>query len=207
MRATFLAAILISTTVVVAQGPPSPSPAASAPAAGIPVSRHCASVEKKYKALMEAPANTSTSDLVNLEARGASCLDDVFAQLSPEQRATAKAAVKLLRAADSELVAQVRRRDAAEERALADSEIRDGGHRLASLFAQYSSLSYQYDQLLDELQKYMQADDKFHQAAATTAPAGTQPPPPITLPGKAEFLNCNDYHVGRFSACWPPDDD
>jgi hypothetical protein len=207
MRATFLAAILISTTVVVAQSTQFPLPAVSAPDAGIPVSKHCASVEKKYNALKKAPANTSTSDLISLEARGESCLDDVFALLGPEQRATAKAAFRLFQAANSELVSQMRQRDAAEEHALADWEMRDGGHRLASLFGQYSLLNYQYDQLLDEIQKYMEADDKFHRAVTATAPAGTLLPPPIVLPGKTEFLNCTDYHVGRFSACWPPDDD
>jgi hypothetical protein len=207
MRATFLAAILIFATVVVAQSSQSPSPAASTPATGVAVSRHCTSVEKKYAAVKKAPANTSTPDLDTLEARAVSCLDDMFAELSPEQRTAAKAALKLLRAADSELVSRVRQQDAAEERARADSEIRDGGHRLASLFVKYSVLSYQYDQVLDEIQKYMQADDKFHQAVAASAPTGTLPPSRIVLPEKAEFLNCNDYRVGRFSACWPPDDD
>jgi len=60
--------------------------------------------------------------------------------------------------------------------------------------------------VLDEVQTYMGADEKFHQSVAATPPASVLPPPPIMLPGKAEFLNCADYRVGRFSACWPPDD-
>ena|SRR5271167_3925604 len=181
---------------VVAQSPQPTLSATSAAATGVAVSKHCASVEKQYQALKQGSAKTATSNLVSLEERGESCLDDVFAQLSPERRSAAKAAFKLYQAVNSELVSKMRQRDAAEARALSDRETPDGGHRLASLFGQYAELSYRYDEVLDEVQKYMRADDKFHQSMAATAPASTLPPSPIMLPGKVEFLNCADYRVG-----------
>ena len=56
------------------------------------------------------------------------------------------------------------------------------------------------------IQKCMQADEKFHQAGCNCAAwddaSVTRHPS-----RQGRVANCNDYHVGRFSACRPPDDD
>jgi len=208
MRIRVFSAILLVAAGVAAQTSQPSSSAKSRANAEAAIPKRCAAMGKLYKALENGQADISLSSLAAMQARSQSCLDDLLAQLAPDQRTAANAAFRLYQAAGSEIAAQVRQRDVAEERAKMERGWPDGAYRLASLFAQHAELSYRYDELLDEVQKYMQADEKFHQALASgAAPASTPPPMPITLPGKVKFLNCSDYHVGHISACWPPDDD
>jgi hypothetical protein len=191
MRVAVFAGFLVLITNVWAQ---------SAPA----VPKSCAGLAKHVQALKSGGGNNSFDALTKLQSRGETCLTDLFAQLPPDQQAAAQTVFKLYQAADSQLIQQVRERDVAESRAQLEREMRDGGAQMASLFGRLSEVSYRYNQLLDQANQYLVAEDKFHKSV-TPKTAGVSPTP-ISLPDKIEFLDCSNYHVGRFSACWPPDD-
>ena len=206
MRVPTLFTVVMVTVAAVAQTSQPLSRANSGAHPVAAVSKACASVVKQYKALRNGTADASFSNLASLQSRGEACLNKALAPLSPDQRSAAEAAFKLYQAANEEIVSQMRQRDFSEARAAFEQEVREGVYRMVSLFAQHSELSYRYDELLEQMQKYVQAEEKFHSGVAgATAPIS--PPAPFTLPSKVEFLNCSDYHIGRFSVCWPPDDD
>lgn len=105
-------------------------------------------------------------------------------------------AFRLYQAADSQLVQQMRAEDVASARAESARQMKEGAYQLASVFVQFGELTYRYDQLLDDVDRYMKADEQFHKAMAASPPGAFPPPTPIPLPAKLDFLECSHYHVG-----------
>ena len=194
MRLAFFATILTVATTIWGQSIPA-------------VPKTCVGLNKQAQELRAGNVTNSPETLMKLGSRGEACFNDVFAHLSPAQRAAAQTAFKLYEAATSRLIEGGRQRDVVEARAQADWDMKDGASQMASLFGQLSLLSYRYDQLLDQVKQYMSAEDNFHKAVAGATGVAVSPPKAIELPDKVESLECSDYHVGRYSSCWPPDYD
>lgn len=202
------AVLLLTTTNALGQSATSLPAAklASLPAQSV-ISKRCSGLADRYKRLKNGNTNTSVSAWLRERARSEDCLQAVFSQLDPEQKATVENAFRLYQAADSELLQQVRAQDVAGAREQSVQQMKEGAYQLASVFVQFGELTYRYDQLLDDVDRYMKADEQFHKAMAASPPGAFPPPTPIPLPAKLDFLECSHYHVGRYSACWPADYD
>jgi len=150
------------------------------------VPKSCIGLDQQRAALNDGSASESRPALSALEAKSAACLHDLLTHLPPEQQRTGFAALSVYEAATSQTTEQLRRSDAAEAQAQFARETREAVYQMASLFARLTELTYRFNRLVDDVGK-------------TSGSASS------SLPAKVEYLNCNDYRVGRFDACWPPD--
>ena len=165
----------------------------------------CSHIGKGYKQLQQDDADRSIEPLATLQSKAESCLQAVFAQLDPAQRTNAENALRLYRKSSSALTDQMVRRDVAAARAESAQQMKDGATQLTNVMMQLELLSYRYNELLDDLSRYMLEEQKFRQSLGTSSPGAA--PAEISLPDKAKVLDCHDFHVGRYDACWPPDYD
>ncbi len=116
---------------------------------------------------------------------------------------SANDAIRLYGDADANAEQQIRRQDAATARAENEEQLKHAAGQTAGLFARLGELTYRYNEFLKQVSEHLQQENQS--PANSTSPA--KPAAPITLPPKAEMLDCHDFRIGRFDACWPPDYD
>ena len=194
-----LTAVCLLAASTLAQTSPANRPANSSTASA------CSHIGKDYKQLQQDDADRSIEHLATLQSKGESCLKAAFAKLDPAQRTNAENALQLYQESSSELTGQIVRRDVAAARAESAQQMKDGATQLTNVVMQLGLLSYRYNGLLDDLSRYMLEEQTFRQSLGTSSP--TAAPAEISLPDKAKVLDCHDFHVGRYDACWPPDYD
>jgi len=203
MRAHLALILLLVASAVAQSSPPSSAAKTTAPKS-TGTAGACRGLEQEYRSLTQSGTEASKAELQKWESRAESCLETMLAQLGPGERQAAQHAFSLYQTANSELLRQTRAEDLAAARADSAQQIKQGAAQLTGVFQQLGLLSNQYDRLLDDVNRYVAEDAKFHSTCG--APSAAPPKPPV-LPDKVEPLDCAHYHVGRYDACWPPDYD
>jgi len=178
---------------------------ASRPANSSTASPACSHIGKDHEQLQQDDADRSIEHLAALQSKGENCLKAMFARLDPAQRTNAENALRLYQKSSSVLTDQIVRRDVAAARAESAQEMKDGASQLTAVVMRLGLLSYHYNQLLDDMSRYIGEEQKFRQTMGTSSPSAA--PAQLALPDKVELLNCHDFHVGHYDACWPPDYD
>jgi hypothetical protein len=163
----------------------------------------CKGLTRQMKGLQQADQHASLDDLEKMQERSRSCLEQLLAGLPETRREAAHGALGVYRAVGAEAEQQIRQGAAATARAENEEEMKHVAGQTAGLFARLGELTYRYNEFLKQVSERQEQEN----TSQADSPSPAKSAAPLELPPKAEMLDCHDFRIGRFDACWPPDYD